>query len=388
MGNDASAVKVGILVLTSLIVVLVMIGLMTGGLLVTHPTRLAEFPLHEGVSGLRPGSEVRVGGVRVGRVRDVEAVAADGRPRVRVSFELPETFVLREGARVVVDSGLAGDAWLNVTDLGDGDPLPPDRPVRGTSRGLTAVADRMGDLQEEVSRVLARVEEETLPAIESSFVAIQEATEAVGAASSSIGAMVDENRDALRTALRSAGALTEVLETQVPPTLDRLDEMLEGGHEALVAVRQTFATLDPAIVEATELVRGVRDTWIGQQGRIDGILGSLGRAGQDLELAVGEIRRSPWRLLHRPAEPLEEHQPLYDAARAFARAAGDLRSATVALEAAAGEPGIDEARLEPLLETLQESAEQFETVQRAFFEQLQEATGSGSPANRDRAASD
>ncbi len=377
MENGASALKVGILVLVSIVVVLAMAWAIAGGFLSPQPERIAVFPLDEGVSGLRPGSEARVGGVRVGTVRSVEAVAEDGRAHVRVSFELPERFVLREGARVMVGSGLAGDAFLDVTALGDGVTLAPDEPVPGTSRAFDDMFDLLAELQVEISQLIAQALESTLPVMEETFGTLSEAFLTIDETSATVAAVLDENRDALRTTVRSAERLAGTLETRAEPTLNRLDSALDGSQSALLSLQESLAALEPAATDAAELMRGVRNLWLGQRGRIEDVVVSLSRAGQDLELAIGDLRRSPWRLLHRPEEPLEEYQLIYDSARAFSRAAGDIRAATSSVEAAASEPAVDEERLESLLGLLLESAEELEHAQRLFLERLRDARGLG-----------
>src|SRR3546814_16389317 len=54
------------------------------------------------------------------------------------------------------------------------------------------------------------------------------------------------------------------------------------------------------------------------RGKIDGIIDAVHAAAVDAKLGLAEIRRSPWRLLHKPAEREEELMDLSASARQFA----------------------------------------------------------------------
>jgi phospholipid/cholesterol/gamma-HCH transport system substrate-binding protein len=119
---------VGIFVVASLIALLIMVLIVAKqeGLFVDYVQYRAVF---KNVSGLKPGSEVRLAGVQVGTVKD-SAVGADG--RITVTFEVMEKYrnQIREDSRASIGYiGLLGDRSL---DLTAGSPDKPAVPPQGS----------------------------------------------------------------------------------------------------------------------------------------------------------------------------------------------------------------------------------------------------------------
>src|SRR5687767_5432886 len=83
--------------------------------------RSVRFKLSDDIGGLRVGDDVRVGGLNVGSVKSIEPVELDTADAALViKFSLPRKFVLRQGAKVAVQSGLTGSTNLNIENLGTG----------------------------------------------------------------------------------------------------------------------------------------------------------------------------------------------------------------------------------------------------------------------------
>jgi hypothetical protein len=84
-----------------------------------------------------------------------------------------------------------------------------------------------------------------------------------------------------------------------------------------------------------------------------------------LKLTSIEVRSQPWRLLHQPTTKELSAQVLYDATRAFAEAASNLRAASESLQAA--RPGSDTAHLSDELRT---AVERYRTAEQALLDKL------------------
>jgi phospholipid/cholesterol/gamma-HCH transport system substrate-binding protein len=140
---------VGIFVVASLIALLIMVLIVAKqeGLFVDYVQYRAVF---KNVSGLKPGSEVRLAGVQVGTVKD-SAVGADG--RITVTFEVMEKYrnQIREDSRASIGYiGLLGDRSL---DLTAGSPDKPAVPPQGS-----VVAVEPLDITEMLTRATPYIE--------------------------------------------------------------------------------------------------------------------------------------------------------------------------------------------------------------------------------------
>jgi len=109
---------------------------------------------------------------------------------------------------------------------------------------------------------------------------------------------------------------------------------------------------------------------------VDESLSRLNLAAQQVQIASVEIRRSPWKLLYRPGAKELEHELLYEAARSFALAAGDLRAAGGAVDRLLDMHGErlrdDPQLLERLTRYLAGPLDRYEGAQRALFDLLLE----------------
>src|SRR5436190_22845150 len=108
-GQERNALKAGIFIIVSVVLVIGVIIAVSGLDRVTEPwqKRSAVFNLADDVGGLRVGDDVRIGGFKVGAVKNIQVDAPDPgadkpqqQPRILVSFAMPRKYVLRENANI------------------------------------------------------------------------------------------------------------------------------------------------------------------------------------------------------------------------------------------------------------------------------------------------
>src|SRR5437764_14144985 len=129
MKKDRNALKSGLFILlavaASIGIVIAIKGIETW----TQPKELraVSFSLKDDVGGLQIGDDVRVGGYKVGTVREMTVVGAeadggaDSKPRIRVEFTFPRKYALRRDAILRIQTGVTGPSCLNFESLGAGD---------------------------------------------------------------------------------------------------------------------------------------------------------------------------------------------------------------------------------------------------------------------------
>src|SRR5690242_11522668 len=160
MPSDRNAFKAGLFIVVSIVlIILVIVGIKgISRLLEPNQERIVYFKLSDDVGGLRIGDDVRIGGVKVGVVHDleIEQTPATGKiPLVAVRFQMPRRLILRQGARVAVQGTLTGTSWLNIEDMGTGQPLPDFITLTGSPGAYSQVFAAFNQIAPEV-RDLAR----------------------------------------------------------------------------------------------------------------------------------------------------------------------------------------------------------------------------------------
>lgn len=188
---------------------------------------LSQFPGFKGstyqaefsdASGLRAGNIVQVGGIRVGRVKDV---ALENSNTVLVTFEVDNDVEFGTDSRASVEVlNLLGEKYLDLQPAGEGqlaedEVIPRDRTesaydIVGVFGDLTTTTERIDtDQLKEALNVVADTTNQAAPEIESSFRGIARLSESVA------------GRDAqIQSLLKSSQGVTKVL-------ADRSDDLVD-----------------------------------------------------------------------------------------------------------------------------------------------------------------
>ncbi len=325
--------KVGALVLAAIVSVLVLLFLM-GELKLGSETGLAVDFGHTG--NVVEGAPVKLGGVQVGRVQDIqlqpERRDAQGRP-LPVRMELavsPEALAaLRRDARVTVATvGILGEPYLELNPGSAQDRLPTGTALRGTdaprldvlAEQLTRFVDLLSQMLEEdpeairglaanVSR-LARTLDQLLTENRGDVKVL--ATE-LAAASKDLRQLAGLAREAFQPGgkgarmLDDASAVASVVRRDLPGLTKSAGTTLEG----LAAITGPLGPEDGARVKvALERLTSASGQLESIAARADRVLakieageGSVGAALQDgtlydeLRSLVTDLRKHPWKVL-------------------------------------------------------------------------------------------
>jgi ABC-type transporter Mla subunit MlaD len=408
------------LFITAAILASVVIVIILSGVLDTLGTRayLVRFDLAANVGGLQPGAEVRLGGRRIGVVTDV-AFERDGEGEmarvegVVVTLRVNNDIALREDARAYLELPLLGaQGVINFPTLGEGDRLADGGAVTGqlAPPSFLAQAGFGDDERSAVRNILDRT---------SSFA---DRLDSIGEGAQ---ATVDDTRAIVRDARTSwderwsarVDRVTENLDTTAargPELADDLDARLEEVRSLLASAQSSLDDNRASVDETIENVRASSKDVRSFASRLDGelndrflelldtgenelekagesvaevgrfieeqrpnlrkTLGNFRLASDQLRDTLVEVRRSPWRLLYRPDTRELEYELLYDAARTYAGALSDLRASSEALrEVMRGEGGassVDRARLDDLIERLDDAFEGYESAEGLFIETI------------------
>src|SRR5688500_6649645 len=179
MTKERNNLKAGAFILFSIGLIVTVILSITGVRHIFSPEqeRTVSFRLADDLGGLQIGDEVRLGGFKVGVVKDIEvrgdvkeatsgAPAAASQPaaataepadptRLLVTFTLPRQYQLREDAVVGIQTTVTGTACLNISDLGTGKPADAALALVGRPSALNSLIATFGDLAPEVKPLVA-----------------------------------------------------------------------------------------------------------------------------------------------------------------------------------------------------------------------------------------
>jgi hypothetical protein len=122
---------------------------------------------------------------------------------------------------------------------------------------------------------------------------------------------------------------------KIDTTIANLDSASATANDALKHISaETVPLVDSALRKAESAVDGfgksidiVHDLLLQRSPDISEMLSNLRTTASQLKLASMEVRRSPWKILYQPNSEQVAHENLYEAARSFVLAAGDLRAA-------------------------------------------------------------
>lgn len=376
------------------------------------------FNVASGVNNLKQGSEVRVGGVLFGDVTKIEPLIDDGQPfnTIEVTFRLDDRISLFSDAKVFVTSPLIGsEAWLSIPFVGNptkGEPM--DGMIEGSeSVGMLttllgpANAAKANEMVENTRKfsvflkdVPAEYDQRVVPILDDAGEAVKDirglastirhdnwpgwsdrvdqvmtwagdATvkldavfdEGQGLLADARG-MVNDNRPQIDTIVDHAEVASENIRDASDhintETLAKVDKFLDTGQEGIESAKTVIETIGQDY-----------DRWAVD---VSDALADLRLTGQQLKLASIEVRRSPWKLLYRPSADELEHEQLYEAARAFASAAADLKAASASaqriLDNHADQLVEDQEAFERLQDYLLGSIDRYDKAQRDLFDVL------------------
>jgi ABC-type transporter Mla subunit MlaD len=388
MDHDRNAFKAGLFIVVSLVLIIGVIVAIKGVGRIIEPqqVRTATFTLADDISGLRLGDDVRVGGLKVGAVRSlaIEPPADENaQPHIFVTYHIPRRIVLRQGARVGVQSTITGTSSLNFDAQGTGPALADNAPLPGKPSGYTTLMNTASELGPQIKQLVADVRTVTLPKVNTAV------DHAGGLASDArakfptivaryeevmvkIRDLLGDTTPDIRGTLANLNKTTGTLKDKLPPAMDKADTLLAKLNTTIDNTQGTLKDLVTTLENAKAITGTLRSVVVQNRSRLDDMVRSAKSASDNLKFATEEIRRSPWRLLYKPRPNEMANLNLFDATRAFASGAGDLSDASAALRDALKDPHADPQRVQKLIDQLDQSFSKFQQVEQTLWDRVKE----------------
>ena len=410
MSKDRNALKSGIFILLTIVAIIAVIVGIKGLSTWSEPKELraAFFTLKDDVGGLQTGDDVRVGGFKVGTVEKIVVVGAEQEnpadARVRVEFTFPKKYLLRHEPMLRIQTGVTGASCLNFESLGKGEKLPPNEEIAGRAGGLSETLAMISQLGEPMRNILGTVDKKTLPAVNDAVAKYGKTAETFTATGEHATKLIDNahaqvdpamkkyhtvaDRTAemmvkirdlfgdttpdFRTTAANLASISASVDKKLPSIIDRVDGLLVKLDKTVESTNAALEDVKSTAINAKDLTASAKNVITGNRGKLDSMIAGLKTTSDNLKNATAEIRRSPWRLLYKPAPNEMANLNLYDAAREFADGANELNDASLALRDALQNQQVDKESLEKLMKRVMKSFDGFQAVEQKLWTKVKE----------------
>jgi len=379
-------IKAGLFIVVTLVLAAMVIIWIKGAGVGPAQSRTIAFKLTDDLGGLQVGDDVRLGGYKVGIVRDIHLDDIDGAdPRLLVTVAIPGTYHLHRNAVITVQNGLTGTTDLNIQSLGSGEPVVDGVVLMGESDPKTALFASIGRVAPHLVNALTQIDTLTVPKVNrtvdtvNALVAhadsrvdpvVDRYNKVVEGADTAIGHVnniLGDTTPDIRGTLKNLNSATGTIKDKLPSLADHLDSAISKVDTALTTAQAALLDVQKTAANAKDITGSLRMVIVNNQGKLDGIVTGLKATSDNLKEASIELRHSPWRLLYKPTPEEAGNLNVYDSAREFAQGAGSLSDAATALRDAMHDPNADRAELQKLIDDLDTSFSRFKQVENKLW---------------------
>lgn len=370
MSKDRNAFVAGLFILLSIALVVLILLLIHGqGMAVTR-VHTASFKLTDDLGGLAVGDDVRIGGVKVGIVRDLQLKNLDGHnPHVLVQFTLPATTTLHEDAVIRAQNGLTGTSNLNIETLGKGKLLSDGVALVGSPDPKTAFLAGLPKVNETVASfkqtadsattLVRHVNEKVDPIVDKYNGVANNGAQMMA----QVRDLVGDTKSDFRGTIKNLNDATGTIKDKLPGIADQVSATLNKIDAAVVSAKSALEDVQKTVANTKDVSSTLRSVVTGNRSKLESMVNGLKATSDNLKATSIEVRRSPWRLLYKPTPEEMGNLNLYDTTRQFADGANHLDDAAAALRDALHDPNTDKAQLQKLIDGLDESFKGFRLVE-------------------------
>ena len=324
-------IKAGIVIAISL---LVLAGLIIGVSGVSLWERYDRYTVRvHSATGLEPGTPVRLGGLRVGKVLDLRNLPEDT-ARVEITLGVRQGTVIPQGTWASVATlGLLGDPFLQLsTEVHSTQRIPPGSQIPGKDAAQIAdllqhlqqiagktdnlLADAAAMLKQDVGDLTRRLDEvaraaQTTVAHIDAFVAPAN-RERVEKILADLDRVVQESSGSVRTVLENLAAVSRRMDATVGAVQGLVEENRDDFREAARLLRRDLedagtllASVEQTLQGAEKALSHVDRTVLDSGDPLEETLANLRRSSQNLRELTQSLKERPWGTLF-PADTPEK----------------------------------------------------------------------------------
>ncbi len=289
-------VKAGTIIVVSLVILSAFIILIGGGRLFDEYDKYHVHVMNAG--GLEVGAQVRLGGVRIGRILSINPPAGPGKP-VTIEVGIKKGTVLYKGTRAMITQlGFVGDIYLLLTvqettneKIKVGDVIPSKEQVQFDvlMAKLEGISDSVDKLIKDINKIFSQknidgielLVENTNKAIVSGSASIDQVASSLKSTTDKLERVLDEIEEILKENKEEFSQLLK----KAREDLDKAGNMIESIESTAKSIEKTSETADEAITLQSQ--------------NLDNLLNTLNRTTEELQELIQEIKHKPWSIIHK-----------------------------------------------------------------------------------------
>jgi len=256
-------------------------------------------------AGIDEGAQVKLGGVRVGRVLSITPPNAPGEP-VTIKVGIKKGTVLYKGTKAsITQVGFVGDIYLLLSidkttkeQFKAGDTIPADEQVQFAvlMARLDSISQSVDGLIKDINMIFS---ERNIKEIEN---VLKNANNALVSGSS--------NFDKVASALKGTTAKLELVLNEVEGLVKdnkaEVSQLIRKAREGVEKAGDMIRTMEAAAKSADATIKTADRAIDRQSQNLDILLNTLNRTTEDLRDALHEIKSKPWSVVYREGKGKEE----------------------------------------------------------------------------------
>lgn len=258
-------------------------------------TSSTYYAYYDDVSGLIPSSRIKLRGVEIGNVQDIELENTT----VRVEMLIEDKYIEMIPSNSVAEirsAGLMGGTEINIIQGDATDFIVPDGTIKGVVKPdmIGSMADKAGELLNGLNTTVESVNS----LLSTNSETITDLISNLEAMSSSVNSIVASAQSNIEGTLTNLNTFTQTLSqnsSRIENMLSNLDQFSEDLAEAqfVAQLRSTLAELD-AIVKSINEGDGTAGMLINDKALYD----SLNQASGNLAALLEDLKANPMRYVH------------------------------------------------------------------------------------------
>lgn len=282
-------IKAGIIIVASFIVLSMFVILIGGSNIIEKFDKYYVRVMN--AAGLETGAQVKLGGVRVGRILTIKEPTEAGRP-VIIEIGIKKGKPLYRGTKAMITQiGFVGDIYLLLTinktaneRINPGDDIPSEEIVE-----FAVIMAKLDGLSQSVDGLIKDIDKLFNPTNMKNIEAlIGNTNKAIVSGSSNIekvSAALKSTTDKLELVLNEVNGLVRDNKGEISQLIKKAREDLDSAGEMIKIIEKTAKSVDKTVnVQSVNL---------------DNLFNTLNNTTEDLQEVLQEIKNKPWSVVYK-----------------------------------------------------------------------------------------